>query len=812
MKLSDIEDYEFLVPYSSHIGEGVVQTKNYDLVTTWQLDGEPSECKSALDLDISSMMIHNYLKSFAAENVTFYVHVVRSRMQDSFEVTSGNYFADRVSKLYYENIREQTFRKNSIYFTMVFSPYTAMERGSYKNLSLESKKQELRQKLKIMEEYSGSISSFLQRFGGRKLTAYSNDQGVTFSKQLEFYNFLLTNIWQKIPVTSTPIYNIIGTGDVFFANQSGQINVLGEQKYFRIVEILEFPKCSTSLSIASVLISDCDFVITQSFSCLPKRKALSSIKLIERKLRASASDAYSEKDDLIEAKDELAGGESFLGDYHFSMAVYGESLDEVTKKTNKQFSILSDVGFVPKLAEYSLGPNFFAQLPGVFDLRPRLSPINSKNFVNFASFCNFESGKRDRNCWGQALAILKTSNKQPYYLNLHESNIRKDEFGEKRLANTSVIGTAGAGKTMLLSFMQIMMQKYNLEESFNESSNNKTLTTIFLDKDRGAEINIRALGGKYYAFKDGEPTGWNPFCLPATNNNISFLKELIRLLCRSNGEILTARQQEEISASVDAVMSRKEQDRSYGITRCIESLNQSTSKEDKANDLVMRLRRWSKEGEHGWIFDNEEDSFKIDDCTNFGFDGTEFLEKENIRSPISFYILHRVEEILDGRRVVIFMDEFWKWIADDVFADFAYNKLKTIRKLNGFLIAATQSPDEILKHQISRAVIEVCSTQIFLANPKATKKDYIDGFKVTEEEYKIIKNLDPDSRCFLIKKSSLHGNSRPFSAVVSFDLKALGVNTKILSGSEDNVKIFHKIYKEDLSPEQWIDEFLEVAV
>ena len=152
--------------------------------------------------------------------------------------------------------------------------------------------------------------------------------------------------------------------------------------------------------------------------------------------------------------------------------------------------------------------------------------------------------------------------------------------------------------------------------------------------------------------------------------------------------------------------------RIYGISRCIDNLNKSINKNEKANDLVTRLSGWSRLGEFGWIFDNEIDSFRIEHCRNFGFDGTEFLDNKDICSAISFYILYRVTQVLDGRRVIIFMDEFWKWIADEVFADFAYNKLKTIRKLNGFLIAATQSPDEILKHEISRAVVEICATQI----------------------------------------------------------------------------------------------------
>lgn len=158
------------------------------------------------------------------------------------------------------------------------------------------------------------------------------------------------------------------------------------------------------------------------------------------------------------------------------------------------------------------------------------------------------------------------------------------------------------------------------------------------------------------------------------------------------------------------------------------------------------------------------------------------------------------------------MDEFWKWISDDIFAKFAKDKLKTIRKLNGMLIYATQSPSDILNSEVARTVVESSSTQIFLSNPRATKQDYIDGFKLTEEEYLSIANLDPASRCFLVKKSSLYGGVKPFSAIVKLDLKSLGTYTKILSSSKDNLEIFEKSFEQIAKPEEWIDDFLKVAV
>lgn len=134
--------------------------------------------------------------------------------------------------------------------------------------------------------------------------------------------------------------------------------------------------------------------------------------------------------------------------------------------------------------------------------------------------------------------------------------------------------------------------------------------------------------------------------------------------------------------------------------------------------------------EFGWVFDNREDTFDVDNLDVFGIDGTEFLDNKVLASAASFYLIYRVTMLADGRRLLIYMDEFWQWINNEAFRDFVYNKLKTGRKLDMVLVVATQSPDELIKSPIAAAVREQCATHIYLANPKAKRSEYVDGLQV----------------------------------------------------------------------------------
>ncbi|MDF22646.1 VirB4 family type IV secretion/conjugal transfer ATPase [Salmonella enterica] len=813
MKLNERVPLEKHIPFSSHVDKNIVKTKNGDYVATWQLMGVSFESLSESALEAIDSQVATLIRSFSGQPVSFYNHSCRESFYDGFDTKSGNKHADEVSERYYGSMRKNKFKGNTLYFTVVYRPDSRLDKLENKKKSLKEKKASIDIHISKMTDIINILSGAMDKFTCNLLGMYEKGDNV-FSSQLSFYNYLLTGQRQKIRVTKTPVYSVLGGCDLFFNVDTGQIKSIAGSRFFRSIEIKDFSSETVSGVFDALQYSDIDYVITHSFTVMSKAEALKSIKRTEKQLKSTEDDAVTQLEELEIAKNDVVAGEISFGYYHFTLMVFADSLKELDESVSKISADFTDLGMIISLSTLSLPAAYFAQLPAVFNLRPRLSAISNANFVELASFHNFYQGKRDKNCWGEALAILKTPSKQAYYLNLHNSVLFKDEIGEKNLANTKIIGTAGSGKTMLLSFIACMLQKYNNPTTFAESARQKKMTTVFLDKDRGAELCLRMLGGEYYTVKSGEPTGWNPFALDATKRNRIFVKQLMSILCTRNGEKLSTRETLLISESVDAVMDFPAGEmREYGVSRMLEHLMQKADRDEQENGIILRLSQWANGNANGWVFDNAQDTFNIQHVNNFGIDGTEFLDDPVVCAPITFYLLYRITQLLDGRRLVIFLDEFWKWLQDEAFSDFVYNKLKTIRKLNGLVIPATQSPDEILKNKISRAVVEVCSTSIYLANPDADYDDYVNGLKCTPEEFNIIKNLDPMSRQFLIKKSSLKkGDGKAFSALATLDLSGLGGYLKILSASADNLEVFENIYNEGMSPDEWIPAYLEQAI
>jgi type IV secretion system protein VirB4 len=201
------------------------------------------------------------------------------------------------------------------------------------------------------------------------------------------------------------------------------------------------------------------------------------------------------------------------------------------------------------------------------------------------------------------------------------------------------------------------------------------------------------------------------------------------------------------------------------------------------------------------VFDNPRDLLDVHASKMFGFDYTEFLGNPEVRTPLMMYLWSRFSSLIDGRRLYMFIDEFWQALEDDFFVKELQNRYKTIRKQNWFLVCATQSPADALKSRISHTVIEQTATFVYLPNPQAKEKDYTEGFNVTRQEYLTIKNLPETSRRFLVKQGQN-------AVVCELDLQGFEDELAVLSGTTGNTLLAESIRQRvGDDPADWLPVF-----
>jgi len=785
------------IPLSTHVSPSVIKTTGGDFLLVWRLDGLPFVGREAWDIEHRHNSFNRMLQTLRAPdfvNVAFWVHDVRRRRRLKDKSRFDQAFNQSLSDAYFSALSEQKLMQNELYLTLIYRPVVSGKRFAEKVRDIGQLEAEQTHAISTIQELAGNVEAVLKDYAPQRLGMYESDNGVVFSETLEFFGYLLNRIDEPVPVLPAPAHRYLPVSKQRFSSKTGDFVLTtpsGENHFGAILNIKEYTEATYPGILNGLKYLDFEYVITHSFSPMGRHAALKALERTKGMMISSGDKAVSQIIELDEAMDQLASGNFVLGEYHFTMAVYAANQDALSQQIAATRAELSNAGFVSVKEDLAITASFHSQFPGNWRYRTRLANVSSLNFLGLSPLHNFAVGKKDHNPWGTCITTLQTTNGQPYYFNFHATHPNEKSEGEKAIANTMVIGKSGTGKTALVNFLLSQAQKLS-----------PAPTIFFFDKDRGAEIFVRACGGNYLALENGKPTGFNPFQCERNEVNVQFLAELIKMLAGKN--IYSSREEDDIFRAVESMLDTPVHLRSM--------TNFQKSLPNMGDDgLFVRMRKWTSGHALGWVFDNPKDIVDLTRASIIGFDYTDIIDNPEVRAPVIHYLLHRLETLIDGRPLIYVMDEFWKILdGQGGLKEFAKNKQKTIRKQNGLGIFATQSPEDALASDIAAALIEQTATMILLPNPNASREDYINGLKLTEAEYQVLVSLDERSRCFLVKQG--HGSS-----VCQLNLRGLDDALAVISASTDNIDIMHRVMHErseaerisvdDLRPEQWLSTF-----
>ncbi len=790
--LSNEVDASAFIPYSSHVTQNTVKLDSGDYIQIIRLQGAAHESADIQDINLWHEQLNNFMRNIASPHVAAWSHVVRREYGEypDGEFMSG--FCRDFNDKYRQSLSRQRMLVNELYLTMVYRPQPVKFNTVFDWFGKDND-QVLREKqleeIQTLNDFGGAALASLDRYGPERLGCYQHN-GFMFSEVLEFLAFLVDGEWRRFPLPRAEIKDILCTSRPFFG-KGGLMALAGPTRtqYAAILAIQDYPANTFPGILNGLLSLPFELVLTQSFTFLSKANALARMSRQQARMVNAGDVAESQIADISAALDDLMSNRFVMGAHSLSLLLLADDQKRLNENLNAAGSALSHVGIKYAREDAGIAGSFWAQLPGNFRYRVRVGDITSRNFAGFSSFHNYPIGRRCGNQWGDAVILFATTSGSPYYFNFHRSEGRQSKLdpNHRDLANTLVIGQAGAGKTVLEMALLAMAQKFNQPGT--------PASYVLFDKDLGASIGVRAMGGKYYLVKNGVPSGFAPFQLDATPANLLFLEALIKKLVHRDNLPLTPAQEREISQAVAGVMGVPKNKRRLGSV--LEFLDYTDP-----NGLHPRLARWCRGGGPlGWLFDNQEDTLSLEGSSVFGFDVTDFIDNDETRTPTIMYLFHRIEKLIDGRRLIIFLDEFWKLLLDEYFEDFAQNKLKTIRKQNGLLVMFTQSPRDALGSKISHSLIEQTATKIFLPNPGADYEDYVNGFKLTAREFEIVKSLEEKSRRFLIKQ----GHN---SVVAELNLRGFDDELAVLSGNTATSLLAERLVAEKGDdPSQWLPEF-----
>lgn len=762
------------LPFAAQRDDHTIETRDGLLMQCIAMRGMMFETADSEELNYRKVLRDAMLQSVGSSRFALYHHIVRRRVDMELEASFPDSFSQSLDDKWRARIGKRQLYVNELYLTLVLRPLqgglgVADRLRQLLGNTNTSKAANFATEVRALNSAREALMSSLSSYAPRLLSAYERGGGF-YSEPIEFLSALFNGELAPMQLPFEDLGKYIPARRISFGRNAIELSANGhmQRRFSAIMSVKDYAAQTTPGMFDQMMRLPCEMTVSQSFAFVDRQTTLGRMNLALRRMRSAEDEAVSLRAELSEAKDQVAAGIAGFGEHHMTIAVHAEALNELDRQVADVTATLSDLGINAVREDIGLEPAFWAQFPANFKYITRRALISTGNFAGLASGHNFPIGSAKGNHWGEAVSLLETTAAGPYFFNFHHGD----------LGNFTVIGPSGSGKTVVLNFLLAQALKYDPR-------------IIFFDKDRGADLFIRAIGGSYDRLHPDLPSGLNPLQLGDSPLNRQFLIDWLALLAGG----VSVEEQAQIKDAIDANFAQPMPHRR--LKHLVELFRGGAR--PHGSDLWSRLKPWWGNGERAWLFDNIKDSIDLT-ARVVGFDMTAILDDPALRTPAMMYLFHRVEQRLDGTPAIIVVDEGWKALDDDVFVRRIKDWEKTIRKRNGIVGFATQSARDALDSRIASAIIEQAATQIFMVNPKANHDDYCVGFGLTAHELDLVRTLPDNSHCFLIK----HGGE---SVVVRLDLTGEPELLTVLSGREKTVRLADKLRASDKS--NWLQKLLE---
>jgi len=744
------------LPYAGLIDAGTMLLRDGSVMAAIQVPGLLFETEDSDALNAHAATREVMLRSTLDARFVMYHHVIRRRVEIELEAEFDDPLSRHIDARWKERLGCGALFVNDQFVTLIRRPARGKaglaeraarlwNRRGRKEIEADPKD------IRSLKAAATGLVAALQPYGAAVLGDYEGPQGKANNELLELLSALYNGEMRPVrrPHEDSDVGHMLPYRRASFGLDAMELRGSGEPDFAALLSLKDYPDATSPGLLDGLLRLPYEMVVSESYAPAERQTARERMDLALRRLRSADEEAAAERADMLAARDALGNGAVGFGDHHLTVLVRERNLGRLDEATAACAAALADTGAIAVREDTNLEPAFWAQFPGNEQYIVRRAMISSANMASFGSLHGMALGQAQGNHWGEAVTLLQTTSSTPFFFNFHHGD----------LGNFSVIGPSGSGKTVVMNFLAAQAQKFKPR-------------TILFDKDRGAELFVRGIGGRYDRISAGEPTGFNPLALPDTAVNRAFLRDWLGVLLNAEGpeELAT------VSQAVDAAYAN---DGSLRRLRHFKELLSGTRRPE-AGDLADRLSAWIGQGEHGWLFDNPDDRLDLSNRV-LGFDMTALLENPKLRTPVMMYLFHRIDERLDGQPTMILIDEGWKALDDAVFAARIRDWLKTLRKRNALVGFATQSARDALESRISTALVEQTATMVFMPNSRARPEDYCDGFGLTQHELAVIRSLPAHSRCFLVRQPDA-------SVVVRLDLSNAPEVLTILSGRESSVR------------------------
>lgn len=742
------------IPITRAVRPDVLATKNGDVLSVFRLTGITTTCLEDTEIEAARDLLARFLRTVCDARTAAWLHTIKRRITPS-EAGQAERAPDGFAG-YLHHLRTADLAGGCFeiahYLTLVRRPLLRAVPLFGPKGSDDTARYERAAGLRKLDEAARSLESLLGRFGPRRLSIVDGEH----PDLLGFLSMLVNGRYLPVRAANTGLDRLIPSHRPVFRGETVHLRGAApeDERHGAMMALKGYGEATWPGALDAMLAIPVEFIATHSFTPREVSETLGRMKWVRRQMDVADDEARSLAESLSDAMDDVAASREVFGDHHLSIAVLADTDIALSDAASTMASILTGAGLRPVREDVALEALWWAQIPGNASYRIRKAMISTTNLADLAPAHGLAAGPEGRDVpWGAPLALLETPCQTPFRFSFHEP-------GRNTNGSTLVFGPSGSGKTALIGYLLAASRALP-----------RPPRIFCFDKDRGAEATIRALGGTYTLIRpDGDAGLFNPFADAVDERGQTWLR---RWIAERVGT-LTALQRDAITEAVAMNAAAPTELRRFAsFARLFDAL-------DDDGTLRDALADWHGNGARGWLFDGAEDRLDLTPAL-CGFDMTAVLRDPIGAEALIDYLFHRLSLALEsGEPTIIVLDEAWRLIKSPAFAAQIEDWLKTIRKMGGLVVFASQEPQDAARSTIAPALIGSTATKIFFPNETADESTYRDVFGLTPREFELIRTTPREARCFLVKQGAR-------ANLVRLDLCAHPELLKVLSGTASSI-------------------------
>ena len=290
------------------------------------------------------------------------------------------------------------------------------------------------------------------------------------------------------------------------------------------------------------------------------------------------------------------------------------------------------------------------------------------------------------------------------------------------MGHTLIIGRNGAGKSTLANFIVSSHMRYKNAQFFGLDNKHSMLPLTY------------GVNGAHYDLGI-DSTSFQPLADIDTVRGYDFAVDWLGTLCEVNHVPLTT----DVSKAIRGVLDNLSvQDREY---RTMDNLHHYAQGSNQQLADIIQLYTGINTMQALILADNKD---RIS-LNNFNvFELSELISKgEKVLVPILKYIFYKIMGKLDGRPTLILIEEAWMAFNSPVFSRQLDEWLKTLRKLNVYIVMVTLQVGEIMNSPIKNTLLTQCATRLYTPNPDLNSSEIYNAYKefgLNDKQIEILKN------------------------------------------------------------------------